>query len=130
MAKPLSPKSRLIREALKANPKLGNADLAKLINSSDARKEDKIKVTATDVGNQKQALKAMNATARKKPQAQKPTTKAANKPQAARAQSMNGATKTAGPVALIEGVFDLADQCGGLSQLKKLVDRISAVERR
>src|SRR4051794_25553634 len=127
MAKPLSPKSKLIREALKANPKLGNADPAKLINSSDARKEDKIKVTATDVGNQKQALKAMNATARKKAKSPKPATSmAANKPQAARAQSMNGATKAAGPVELIDRVFDLAEQCGGLAQLKKLVDRISA----
>jgi hypothetical protein len=130
MARTLSPKSVLIREALKANPKLGNADLAKLLNSSDARKEDKIKVTATDVGNQKQALKAMNATARKKAKAPKPaTSKAANKPQAARAQSMNGATKAAGPVDLVERVFDLADQCGGFAQLKRLVGRLSAVRR-
>jgi hypothetical protein len=122
MAKPLSPKSQLIREALKANPKLGNADLAKLINSSDARKQDKIKVTATDVGNQKQALKAMNATAKKKAKAHKPATSmAANKPQAAQAS-----TKAANPVELIDRVFDLAGQCGGLAQLKRLVDRISA----
>jgi hypothetical protein len=126
MARTLSPKSKLIREALKANPKLGNADLAKLINSSDARKGDKIKVTATDVGNQKQALKAMNATARKKAKAHKPAAStAANKPQAARAHSMNGATKSVSPVDLVERVFDLAEQCGGLAQLKKLVDRIS-----
>jgi hypothetical protein len=29
MAKPLSPKSRLIRDAIKAKPKMGNTDLAK-----------------------------------------------------------------------------------------------------
>src|SRR5947209_345156 len=113
MAKPLSPKSVLIREAIKANPKLGNADLAKLINSAEVRKEDKIKVTATDVGNQKQALKAMNATAKKKVKPHKAPAKAANKPQAARATSSNGATKIASPVALIDGVFDLAERCGG-----------------
>jgi hypothetical protein len=122
MAKPLSPKSKLIREALKANPNLGNADLARQINSSDARKEDKIKVTATDVGNQKQALKAMNATARKKAKSPKPATSvAASKPQAAHAST----AKAANPVELIDRVFDLAGQCGGLAQLKKLVDRIS-----
>src|SRR4051795_5393275 len=122
MAKPLSPKSQLIREAIKANPKLGNAELAKLINSSDARKEDKIKVTATDVGNQKQALKAMNATAKKKAKAHKPATDvAANKPQAARVHSTNGATKAVNPVDLVERVFDLAERCGGLRELKRLV---------
>src|SRR4051812_49046804 len=127
MAKPLSPKSQLIREAIKANSKLGNADLAKLINSSDARKEDKIKVTATDVGNQKQALKAMSATAKKKAKAHKPATStAANKPQVAQAST----AKAANPVELIDRVFDLAGQCGGLAHLKRLVDRISAVERR
>jgi hypothetical protein len=125
MAKPLSPKSQLIREALKANPKLGNADLAKLINSSDVRKEDKIKVTATDIGNQKQALKAMNATAKKKAKTHKAPTTAATEPRAARAKPSNGATKTASPVALIDGVFDLAERCGGFRELKRLVDRLS-----
>jgi hypothetical protein len=130
MAKPLSPKSKLIREALKANPNLGNADLARQINSSDARKEDKIKVTATDVGNQKQALKAMNATARKKAKAHKPATSmAANKPQATPMKATNGATKAVSPVELVERVFDLADQCGGFAQLKRLVGRLSAVRR-
>jgi hypothetical protein len=132
MAKPLSPKSQLIREALKANPKLGNADLAKLINSSDVRKGDKIKVTATDVGNQRQALKAMSATARKKTKAPKKAlaATAANKPQAARAQSMNGATKAVSPVDLVDRVFDLAERCGGFAQLKELVDRISAAREK
>jgi hypothetical protein len=124
MAKPLSPKSALIREAIAANRKLGNTDLADLINSSDSRKEDKIKVTATDVANQKQALKELNGKA-KKPKAQKATGKAANKPQVAHAKPSNGTTKTASPVALIDGVFDLAERCGGLSELKRLVDRIS-----
>src|SRR4051794_39768666 len=109
MAKPLSPKSKLIREALKANPKLGNTELAELINSSDARKEDKIKVTSTDVGNQKQALKELNGKAKKASKPKKAlAAKAANKP------SANGAVaaatskpNAAGPAELIDRVFDL-----------------------
>jgi hypothetical protein len=130
MAKPLSPKSQLIREAIVANSKLGNTELASLINSSDARKGDKIKVSATDVGNQRQALKAMSATAKKKAKSQKPASKAADKPQAAHVRPANATTKSASPVALIDGVFDLAERCGGFSELKKLVDRICEVRGR
>src|SRR3954464_4402003 len=35
-------------------------------------------------------------------------------------------TRTASPVELIDRVFDLAEQCGGLAELKRLVDRIAA----
>ena len=125
MAKPLGPKSALIREAIAANRKLGNTELAELINSSESREEDKIQVTATDVSNQKQALKALNGSAKKKPKARKATATAANKPQAAQAGPANAVARTASPVALIDGVFDLAERCGGFSELKKLVDRIS-----
>ena len=43
MSKPLGPKSLLIRDAIKAHPHMGNTELAELINSSDARKDDKIR---------------------------------------------------------------------------------------
>jgi hypothetical protein len=47
----------LIREAIKSDSDKGNTGLAELINGSDARKEDKIKVTANDVAQQRQAIK-------------------------------------------------------------------------
>ena len=61
MAKPLGPKSRLIREAIKAHSNMGNTELAELINASDARKEDRLEVTANDIAQQKTALKKTGA---------------------------------------------------------------------
>ena len=126
MAKPLSPKSQIIREAIAAHPKVGNTALAGLINGSEARKDDKVKVTATDVGNQRQALKALGGKGKKKSKGHKP----ANKPQAAQSSPAHATTKAASPVDLIDRVFDLADRCGGLAELKKLVDRIAEAKRR
>src|SRR5437870_5158540 len=57
MAKPLGPKSKLIREAISANAGKGNTELAELLNGAAERKTDKIKVTANDVSQQRQALK-------------------------------------------------------------------------
>ena len=59
MAKPLGPKSRLIRDAIAAHPSLANKELAAFINKSPARKEDGIEVTPIDVAQQKQAMKKM-----------------------------------------------------------------------
>jgi hypothetical protein len=39
MAKPLGPKSLLIREAIRNNPDLGNTDQAQPINGSDTAKK-------------------------------------------------------------------------------------------
>jgi hypothetical protein len=136
MAKELSEKSKVIREAIAANPDLGNTDLASLINAADARKKDKIAVTATDVNNQKQALKAMggkkaaepkavapapnltrNGAPRKKP-GRKPGHKATAAPVAAPA-------KQASVVAVVDQVFTLANQVGGMEQLRRLVERLA-----
>ena len=57
MAKPLGPKSLLIRDAIKAHPNKGNKEIAELLNDSHDRMDDKIKVTPQDVAQQKQALK-------------------------------------------------------------------------
>jgi hypothetical protein len=119
MAKPLSPKSQLIREAIAAHPRFGNTQLAELINGSEDRKNDKIQVNATDVSNQRQALKALNGKKKKAPRAQKAASKAVDRPQAAPARA------AASPVDLVERVFDLAERCGGFAQLKRLVDRIA-----
>src|SRR4051794_35991549 len=57
MAKPLGPKSMLIRDAIKSNPGLGNTEIAQLINGSDDRSADGIEVQPNDVAAQKQAMK-------------------------------------------------------------------------
>ena len=57
MAKPLGPKSLLIREAIRAHPNKGNNEIAELLNDSHDRMDDKIKVTPQDVAQQKQAMK-------------------------------------------------------------------------
>lgn len=141
MAKPLSAKSVLIRDAIRAHPDLNNKPLAELINSSDARKEDKIQVTALDVAQQRQALKnlekeaeapapkAVQAASRDLPAPPPdpvphpvqpaPTPLARAKP----VQAIN-------PVEVIDRVFELAEACGGFQELKKLVDKIALVEAR
>jgi hypothetical protein len=125
MAKPLGAKSLLIRDAIKAHPKMGNTGLAELIMGSDARKEDGIKVTAQDVAQQKQAMKKLAegpaATA-----ALKPKKKPGPKPKAAIANASPAPTKAKGsPADLIDDVFTLARKCGGLDELKRLVDRMA-----
>jgi len=42
MAKPLGAKSILIREAIKANPKKANKEIAELLNDAPERMDDKI----------------------------------------------------------------------------------------
>lgn len=131
MAKPLGEKSALIREAITANPDTGNTELAAMINGSDARKLDKIKVTAQDVAAQRQALKkagglpaGRNGAARKR--GRKPGRKRASATVAPAAAPALARPK-AGPVELIDRVFDMADECGGLDQLKRLVNRLAGV---
>jgi hypothetical protein len=122
MAKPLGPKSQLIRDAIKAHPKMGNTALAKLINRSDARKEDKIEVTASDVNQQKQAMKSLA----KGPKAKaaggtEKTPKPAQKPTPAPAPKKGHSS----PADLLDNVYLLARQCGGLNELKRLVERLA-----
>jgi hypothetical protein len=57
MAKPLGPKALLIRKAIHDHPDKGNTAIAELVNDSNDRMDDKIKVTANDVAAQKQAMK-------------------------------------------------------------------------
>ena len=56
MAKPIGPKSMLIRNAIAANPGKGNTELAEIINFSERANQGGVTVTAMDVAQQKQAL--------------------------------------------------------------------------
>jgi hypothetical protein len=129
MAKPLGPKSRLIREAIKAHLNMGNTELAELINASDARKEDRLEVTANDIAQQKTALKktgfVVASVAKKRGRPQRPASTPAP------AETVHAVTRSvpapagASPVDLIDKTFALAEECGGIEQLKRLVNRLA-----
>jgi hypothetical protein len=144
MAKPLGPKSLLIRAAIKANPGLGNKAIAEKLMDSAERLDDKIKVTPNDIAQQKQAMKSDKGT----PAAPKAATPAAAAPSApapakrGRPKGKGGRPKktaapvaaapaaartSASPVDLIDSVFTLAGQAGGIGQLKRLVDRLAGI---
>jgi hypothetical protein len=124
MAQPLGPKSILIREAITANPDKGNTELAAFLNDADDRKTDKIKVTAQDVASQKQAMKKagvnLPVATHPKKRGRKPGSVNAAKPVAAVARASS-------PIDLIDRTFALAQECGGIDQLKRLVDRLAGV---
>ena len=136
MAKPLGPKSLLIRDAIKAHPNKGNKEIAELINDSHDRMDDKIKVTPQDIAQQKQAMKKAG---------ESPAPSAAGngggKKGARRAGGHSGEHRpttpprtaaamspSANPVDLIDKTLDLAQQCGGLAALKRLVDRLAGMQ--
>ncbi len=143
MAKPLGPKSLLIRQAITAHPDKGNTELAELLNDSHDRMDDKIKVTAQDVAAQKQAMKKPGATATPAATAsaepatkpagngrRKPGRKPGRKPAAAgpaAATRAAEASASASPVDLIDKAFALAQECGGIEHLKRLVDRLAGM---
>jgi hypothetical protein len=135
MAKPLGPKSILIREAIKNNPDLGNTEIATLINGSEDRKSDKIKVKPGDIAQQKQAMKKAGKAA----PTPRVATKAAGKNGGEAGSGRQAAAKPppaavqpvaqAGPVDLIDKTIDLAQQCGGVAALKRLVDRLADMQK-
>jgi hypothetical protein len=140
MAKPLGPKSKLIRDAIKAHPDMGNTELAELINGSDARREDKARVKAGDIAKQKQALK--KAGDLPKAAAGKGRGRRGGKRRGRRAGGGQAtaapprqpppaapAAASASPVDLIDRALDLAQQCGGVAALKRLVDRLAEMPR-
>src|SRR4051794_37139121 len=71
MPKRLGPKSVLIRNAIAANPGMGNTELAKMLNDAD----DKVKVTAQEVGTQRQSMKRAGTTTAAYSPAAKPARK-------------------------------------------------------
>src|SRR5262249_28366122 len=110
-------KSRIIREAITANPKIGNTKIATLLNGHDDRKKDKLEFKAQDVAQQKVAMnKAAGGTTRKRKVLVKPAPAAAT-------ATMKASTSQEhkNPGALVERVFALARDCGGMGALKDLV---------
>jgi len=139
MAKPLGPKSKLIREVISSNPNKGNTELAEMLNGAPARKTDKIKVTANDVAQQRQALKQLGGAkpAAANPSAEpaangrkKPGRKPGKKPAAPASVKAAAASAQASPIDLIDRTLELAGQCGGVGALKRLVDKIAELQGR
>jgi hypothetical protein len=128
MAKPLGPKSKLIRQAIGENPAKGNTALADMLNGARERKADKIKVTADDVAKQRQALKKLGGA---KAPAATPAGNGRRKPgpRPAAALRASAALPAGDAVELIDQALDLARRCGGMAALKRLVDRLADVPR-
>src|SRR4051812_46733480 len=116
MAKPLGPKATLIREAINAHPRKRDETLADLINASDARKEDGIRVTANDVSRQRQAMKKLRTKGKKEAAAQNGAPEPAVQDEAPPAAPVSS---TGSPVDLMDRLFDLATACGGIDGLKR-----------
>lgn len=170
MAKSLSPKSRVIREAIVRSPDLGPRALAQLINSDEAREVDRVRVTPNEVAQQQLAMQKPGAAVpppppppaavEEEPEEHMPTPepgpRRAARPRAARppkeTPSVNepketpaarppkeraakppkepAASRSHSAIELIDRVFVLADECGGLVELKRLVDRLAALRGR
>lgn len=130
MAKPLGPKSQLIRQAIADNPGMGNKEIAETLMDDNARLDDKIKVTPQDVAQQKQQMKkaGIDLTAAKKLEAAKPEPKKRGRKPGQVATSRPAPAAAASPVDLLDKAFDLAKQCGGVQHLKRLVDRIAEMQ--
>ena len=143
MAKPLSEKSLLIRAALAANPGVGNTALAALLNAAAERKTDKLTVSAADVNNQRQAMKAAavlasgdaeqaqpkhegNGTPKHRKRRRGHRTKAAAVLAAAPLATAAPAPKQLDAVEAIDNVRLLAEQVGGMGRLRQLVERLDS----
>ncbi len=126
MAKPLGPKSAMIREAIQASPRAENGDLATQINDSAAAKAAGIEVTAAEVSQQRQRMKKAGKKGKGKAKAKKTARAAGN----GRAAASKAPARQAGPVELIDRVFSLAQECGGLKALQRLVDRLAEARAR
>jgi hypothetical protein len=132
MAKPLGPKSQLIRKAITDNPTKGNTELAEMLSGAPERKADKIKVTAQEVATQRQALKNLGATKKAPAAATKPAGNGRRKPgrkpgQKKAAAAPRASAPASSPVDLIDRTLALAQECGGVGQLKRLVDRLAGL---
>ncbi len=105
MAKPISQKTQIIREALAANAGMGldSAAVASIINA-----EGKVHVKPSDVYAQRQTMKNVAG-----PLSDGPAVAVAT-------------TKPPGTVEVIGRLFALARDVGGIDELKRLVDVIAA----
>ena len=141
MAKPLSKKSKIIRDAITKLAHMGNKEIAEMLTDSQDRLDDKLEFKPTDVAQQRQAMKKAPAAApvpqptkaATSDQARTPTAPKGNgrrkpgrkKAAAAPPRAAAPQVAQAAAVELIDKTLDLAAQAGGVAALKRLVDRLA-----
>lgn len=102
MAKPLSDKSKKIREAIEAHADLNHHQLAALLV------EQGVKCTANDVYRQRQTAKAVHVEEVAPPVV---------------------ASKQCGPAEALERLVALADAVGGMQELRRMMDVLNGQAR-
>lgn len=127
MAKPLGVKARLIREALRDYPDVGNKDLAERLSA----KAEGFDIKPSDIAAQKMALKKLAAGSSEPDEEDFEEELLAAEPApeplevVTRTAPGHSPAKAADPLDLIDEVFILARKCGGIERLKRLVDRLA-----
>ena len=105
---------------------MGNKEIAETLMDSNDRLDDKIKVTPQDVAQQKQQMKKAGTLPTGKKRGRPPGSAQPKQP----ATLAPATSASASPVDLIDKTIDLAQQCGGVAALKKLVDRLADMGNR
>jgi hypothetical protein len=125
----------VIRDALAESPGLRTADLVEALNDHTDRLDDKLSFSEGDVlavrktmKKSRQAPTISPATPEAVPEPPAPVEVAP--PKQTKPRRIESETSATSPVDLIDKVFDLAKECGGIDQLKRLVDRIAEIRRR
>ena len=128
MAKPLGPKSILIREAIKNKPGLGNTELAQFVNGSETAKKEKIVVKPSDIAQQKQAMKKAGGKAAPAPASARAKPSRTGKPTGnGRRKGAGKRQAGAGPQAAAPLPGDVVDD---LAAVKKLVEKLGGEQVR
>ena len=100
---------------------MGKKEIAEILMDSNDRMDDKIKVTPQDVAQQKQQMKKVGTLPTGKKRGRLPGSAQPKQP----ATSAPATSAAASPIDLIDQTFHLAQQCGGIEQLRKLVERMA-----
>lgn len=121
MAKPLSPKSIVIRRMLAAHPDLSSGEIARLCNAEPERESDFIEVSSTDVTIQRNALAKRKEDTEDDEPREPLRSVAPSVPSPARSSLLD-------PLDVLDAIEDLkrvAQRLGGYDQVRRIIDRLS-----
>lgn len=133
MAKTLTPKTQAIREAILAHPDTGPKALAQLINNAEEREADGVHVTPGEVASQQQAMRRTGASLPAKPAEEpRPAKKPRPEPEPVAEEEeappprkeRKAPARKPDLLDLLDKVVELATECGGIGELKRIVDRL------
>lgn len=133
MAKPLSPKSVIIRKMIAAHPDLSSSEIAQLCNADPERHHDKIEVTTIDVTIQRNALKKKEekeSEDESEAKTEQVRSFLQDEPRAvARLVSDSPARSSLlDPLDVLDAIEDLkrvAQRLGGYDQVRRIIDRLN-----